>query len=64
MERTNTVVLQVGNVKQEFEINHAERILRMPNNGGWHLPDDSNYEMDQQNGIVTKRNKGKTQKPE
>lgn len=64
MERTNTVVLQVGNVKQEFEINHAERILRMPNNGGWHLPDDSNYEMDQQNGIATKRNKGKTQKPE
>lgn len=64
MGRINTVVLQVGDVKQEFEINHAERILRMPNNGGWYLPDDSNYEMDQQNGIVIKRNKGKTQKPE
>ena len=64
MERTNRVVLQVGDLKQEFEINHAERILRMPNNGGWHLPDDSNYLMDGVNGLTSKRNKGQNKKSE
>ena len=64
MERTNRVVLQVGDKKQEFEINHAERILRMPNNGGWHLPEDSNYLMDEVNGLTSKRNKGKNKKSE
>jgi hypothetical protein len=64
MERTNRVVLQVGDKTQEFEINHAERILRMPNNGGWHLPEDSNYLMDEVNGLTIKRNKGKNKKSE
>lgn len=64
MERTNKVVLQAGDVKQEFEITHAERILRMPNNGGWHLPDDSNYQMDEVNGLTSKRNKGQNKKSE
>ena len=64
MERTNRVVLQAGDVKKEFEINHAERILRMPNNGGWHLPEDSNYLMDEVNGIVTKRNTRTAKKSE
>ena len=56
--RTNMVTLQVGETKQDFEINHAERILRMPNNGGWELPIDSNYIMDKTNGLTVKRNKG------
>lgn len=64
MERTNRVVLQVGDKRQEFEINHAERILRMPDNGGWRLPDDSNYQMDEVNGLTSKRNKGKDKKSE
>jgi hypothetical protein len=64
MERTNRVVLQVGDKTQEFEINHAERILRMPDNGGWRLPDDSNYQMDEVNGLTSKRNKGKDKKSE
>jgi hypothetical protein len=64
MERTNRVVLQVGDKRQEFEINHAERILRMPDNGGWHLPEDSNYQMDEVNGLTSKRNKGKNKKSE
>jgi hypothetical protein len=62
MKRTNRVVLQVGDKTQEFEINHAERILRMPDNGGWHLPEDSNYLMDEVNGLTSKRNKGKDKK--
>lgn len=46
-------------VTQEFEITHAERILRLRNNGGWELPESSNYIFDLQNGITKKRNKGK-----
>ena len=45
------------NVTEEYEINHAERLLRMPNNGGWRLPDDSEYKFDFDNGIGRKRNK-------
>jgi hypothetical protein len=63
-KRTNRVVLQAGDVKQEFEVNHAERILRMPDNGGWHLPDDSNFSLDKVNGLTSKRNKGADKKPE
>lgn len=40
--------------KQEFEVNHAERILRDPSNGGWRLPEDSPYKFDYYDGI-TKR---------
>ena len=64
MVRTNRVVLQAGDNKQEFEINHAERILRMPDNGGWKLPEDSNYQMDEVNGLTTKRVKRTTQESE
>lgn len=39
---------------QEFDINHAERILRMPNNGGWELPENSPYQFDNQNGLTIK----------
>lgn len=54
----------MGDKRQEFEINHAERILRMPDNGGWHLPEDSKYRMDELNGLTIKRDKGKDKKSE
>lgn len=57
MERTNKIVLQVGDIKQEFEISHAERILRMKDNGGWHVPENSIYQFDELNGLTVKRNK-------
>mgnify|MGYP003589109374 CR=1 FL=1 len=41
----------------EFEITHAERLLRMPNNGGWRLPENSDFKFDKDNGIGYKRNK-------
>lgn len=59
---TNRIVLQCGGKTQEFEVNHAERILRMPNNGGWKLPEDSNFQLDKVNGLTTKRNKGNSSK--
>lgn len=47
--------------KQEFTADHAERILRMKNSG-WHLPEESDYEL--KDGIITRRDKGKGRKAE
>ena len=44
--------------QQEFEINHAERILRAPNNGGWKLPDNSQYKFDYYDGITKRTSQG------
>lgn len=52
-----TLFNETLNVTEEYEINHAERILRMPNNGGWTLPKDSEYKFDFDNGIGIKQNK-------
>lgn len=43
------------NTTEEFEINHAERLLRMPNNGGWQLPEKTPFEFSKENGINIKR---------
>lgn len=43
--------------RETFEINHAERILRLPQSG-WRLPSDSNYYLDD-NGIGYKTSKGR-----
>ena len=51
------------NTTEEFEINHAERLLRMPNNGGWQLPEDSPYYFDVKNGIGYKQTKKGSTKP-
>lgn len=41
----------------EFEINHAERLLRMPNNGGWQLPENTPFKFSIENGIRYKTHK-------
>jgi hypothetical protein len=40
----------------EFEVTHAENILKMKNSG-WKLPEDSEYEY--KDGSISLRNKGK-----
>lgn len=52
-----TLVTASG-TKKEFEINHAERILRAPENGGWKLPENSPYQFDYYNGITKRTNQG------
>lgn len=54
--KTTAVTLVANGVTEEFEFSHAERILRMPRNGGWHLPDDSKYEF-VNNGLQCRGNK-------
>lgn len=42
--KTTSVTLVANGVSRDFNFEHAERLLRMPRNGGWKLPEDSNYE--------------------
>lgn len=54
------VRLEADGISQEFEITHAERILDMGlvRNGGWHVPEDSEYEYTEEYGLKHKSNKG------
>jgi len=52
MKRYSRVVLEANNTTQEFSIEHATRILRMPKNGGWKLPKDSKFKFDLKDGIT------------
>lgn len=54
--KVTTIRLQVGSRIEAFEAEHAERLLRMPNNGGWHIADDENKELTE-NGFRTIKNK-------
>lgn len=42
--------------RQQFDIDHAERILAIPNSG-WELPKDSEFEY--VNGTISRRDKKK-----
>ena len=61
-----TLICEEHNLKQDFEISHSENLLRMKFNGGWKLPENSNFEFDLTNGIRikqnTRNNKGKSKK--
>lgn len=56
---TVTLVVPKHNIKQEFGLEHAERLLDMgtTRNGGWELPNDSNYYYDEENGLRLKSDK-------
>ena len=56
------VRLTCGYFQRDFEVSHAERILRMKDNGGWKLPYDSQYKFEN-NGIVLVGNKEAVRKP-
>ena len=63
-EQTVTLVVSKYNIKQEFGIEHAERLLDMgPQlNGGWELPGDSNYTYNEENGLRVKSDKANSAK--
>lgn len=60
MSAPTTVKLKTSGMKepQEFGLEHAERILRMPNNGGWKLA-DSNF-IREKNGDIKRKSKSDT----
>ena len=58
--KRTTVVLEcppVNITAEEYEINHAERLLRMPNNGGWRLPEKTPFEFSNEYGIRVRTHK-------
>lgn len=59
-----TLIVPKHNIKQDFGIQHAERLLDMgqQHNGGWELPDDSNYTYDEENGLRVKSDKANSAK--
>lgn len=63
-EQTVTLVVPKNNMKQEFGIAHAERLLDMGKvlNGGWELPEDSDYQYDEENGLRFKSDKTNSRK--
>ena len=63
-EQTVTLVVPKYNIKQEFGIEHAERLLDMgPQlSGGWELPGDSNYTYNEENGLRVKSDKANSAK--
>lgn len=42
-----------------FEIDHASRLLRHANNGGWHLPSGSNFKFSKKDGVTRRSNSSK-----
>ena len=61
--KTITLVTQAGN-KQQFGIQHAERLLDLGPvlNGGWTIDPNSEYYYDEENGIRLKADKGSSGK--
>jgi hypothetical protein len=55
----DSITLIAGKATQEFSIEHAERLLRMPNNGGWKIPTKSKYKFDINKGISIIQKKSK-----
>ena len=53
----NTILVQVGERIEAVEVEHAERIRRMSNNGGWHIADDEKVELTK-NGFRPRKDKG------
>ena len=42
--------------EREFDYEQANRLLAMRPNGGWRLPDDSEYQFSVENGLERRRN--------
>lgn len=63
-EQTVKLVVPKYNMEQEFDVEHAERLLDMGAhlNGGWELPEDSKYTYDEENGLRVKSDKGDSAK--
>lgn len=43
--KVTMVRLTANGITRSFEISHAERLLRMPNNGGWQIAEGEKLEL-------------------
>lgn len=56
-EKTVRLIVVEYGIEKEFGISHAERLLDMGTrlNGGWTLPEDSEYEYSEEAGLRVKQ---------
>lgn len=54
MKSTKVTLATTDGDEREFDVEHAERILRM-RNSGWVLPEDSEYKFE--DGTISRRDK-------
>lgn len=51
-------------MSREFEFGLAERLLRDENNGGWQLPENSDFEFNKADGLKHKQPKSGSKEPQ
>lgn len=51
-KKIKTVSLVANGVSKEFSVQHAERLLARKNNGGWKLPEQSEFNWNGKNLTV------------
>lgn len=56
--KVTTIRLQAGGRIATFEAEHAERLLRMPNNGGWKIAEGEKVELTENGFRPIKHTKG------
>lgn len=61
MAKVTMIELEIPQGRQSFPVEQADGILRMKFNGGWHLPEDSEWSWTPGNGFE-KKAAGKTAK--
>lgn len=51
--KAKTIRLEAATQSRDFDMAHAERLLRMANNGGWRIAESEPYEF--KNGEIVKK---------
>ena len=59
MAKETKIELEIPQGRQAFSIEEADTLLRMPVNGGWKLPEDSEWGWTPEKGFEKKGGKGK-----
>ena len=59
MAKETKIELEIPQGRQAFSIEEADTLLRMPINGGWKLPEDSEWSWTAEKGFEKKAGKGK-----
>ena len=57
MAKETKIELEIPQGRQDFSIEEADTLLRMPINGGWKLPEDSEWSWTAEKGFEKKGKK-------
>ena len=57
MAKETKIELEIPQGRQQFPVERADALLRMKFNGGWHLPEDSEWAWSAEKGFEKKASK-------